>query len=418
MVEKEQAVISEEEAAQYDRQIRLWGLEAQNRLRKSKVLLVGLGGLGAEVAKNLILAGVEQLTLLDHKVVSAEDSRAQFLIPTGSLGSNRAKASESRAQNLNPNVKVKVDTDNVEEKPEDFFKGFDAVCLTCCSRDLLVKVDQICYQNNIKFFAGDSFGYHGYMFADLGEHEFVEEKMKVTKANKDVEDGPEAKKSKIDSTESTMIKKKIDFCRLKDALEIDWSSEKAKAALKKTPADFFLLQVIMKFRTDKGRDPQPSTFQEDCDLLLQIRNDLLDSLGVNPDQLPDDFPSCFRLKGASAVTSSGQSWLATVPIVEREHSCVVEKIVQLHEGAHVEWDRRKPEPLPRRHTWESPKSLCEQNPHDIWQYLYCSHGASLQNGRLLRRVLCEILLAWQLETVVISHNAMRFTDSKLSGPWS
>lgn len=31
MVEKEQAVISEEEAAQYDRQIRLWGLEAQNR---------------------------------------------------------------------------------------------------------------------------------------------------------------------------------------------------------------------------------------------------------------------------------------------------------------------------------------------------------------------------------------------------
>lgn len=31
MVEKEQTVISEEEAAQYDRQIRLWGVEAQNR---------------------------------------------------------------------------------------------------------------------------------------------------------------------------------------------------------------------------------------------------------------------------------------------------------------------------------------------------------------------------------------------------
>ncbi|XP_063793713.1 SUMO-activating enzyme subunit 1 isoform X2 [Pseudophryne corroboree] len=294
MVEKEEAVISEEEAAQYDRQIRLWGLEAQRRLRTSRVLLVGLRGLGAEVAKNLILAGVKGLTLLDHRQVSEEDSRAQFLIPTGSLGRNRAEASLERAQNLNPMVDVKVDTENIEEKPEDFFNQFDAVCLTCCPRDLLVKVDQICHKHNIKFFMGDVFGYHGSMFADLGEHEFVEEKIKVTKASREVEDGPENKKSKLDSAESTMIKKKIEFCQLKDVLEIDWNGEKAKAALKKTPADFFLLQVIMKFRTDKGRDPQPNTFQEDCDLLLQIRNDLLDSLGVNPDMLAEDFASyCF-----------------------------------------------------------------------------------------------------------------------------
>lgn len=48
------------------------------------------------------------------------------------------------------------------------------VCLTCCSRDVMVKVDQICHKNSIKFFTGDIFGYHGYMFANLGEHEFVE----------------------------------------------------------------------------------------------------------------------------------------------------------------------------------------------------------------------------------------------------
>lgn len=48
------------------------------------------------------------------------------------------------------------------------------VCLTCCSRDVIVKVDQICHKNSIKFFTGDVFGYHGYTFANLGEHEFVE----------------------------------------------------------------------------------------------------------------------------------------------------------------------------------------------------------------------------------------------------
>lgn len=41
------------------------------RLRASRVLLVGLRGLGAEVAKNLILAGVRALTMLDHHQVGA-----------------------------------------------------------------------------------------------------------------------------------------------------------------------------------------------------------------------------------------------------------------------------------------------------------------------------------------------------------
>nr|XP_058136461.1 SUMO-activating enzyme subunit 1 isoform X1 [Dasypus novemcinctus] len=291
MVEKEEAGggISEEEAAQYDRQIRLWGLEAQKRLRASRVLLVGMRGLGAEIAKNLILAGVKGLTMLDHEQVSPEDPGAQFLIRTGSVGRNRAEASLERAQNLNPMVDVKVDTENIEKKSESFFTQFEAVCLTCCSRDVIVRVDQICHKNNIKFFTGDVFGYHGYTFANLGEHEFIEEKTKVTKVSQGVEDGPDTKRAKFDPSETTVVKKKVIFCPVKEALEVDWSSDKAKAALKRTTSDYFLLQVLLKFRTDKGRDPSSDTYGEDSELLLQIRNDVLDSLGVSPDLLPEDF---------------------------------------------------------------------------------------------------------------------------------
>lgn len=52
--------------------------------------------------------------------------------------------------------------------------GGGQVCVTCCSRDAMLRIDHICHQNGIKFFAGDVFGYHGYAFADLGEHDFVE----------------------------------------------------------------------------------------------------------------------------------------------------------------------------------------------------------------------------------------------------
>uniref|UniRef100_A0A3Q0RNR7 SUMO1 activating enzyme subunit 1 n=1 Tax=Amphilophus citrinellus TaxID=61819 RepID=A0A3Q0RNR7_AMPCI len=237
MIEKEDPVISEEEAAQYDRQIRLWGLDAQKRLRGSRVLLAGLGGLGAEVAKNLILAGVKGLTLLDH----------------------------------------------------------EQVCLTGCSRDLMVRVDQLCSKHNIKVFCGDVYGYYGYMFCNLGqEHNYVEEKPKVVKPSGESNDGPEAKKAKVDPSETTMVKKTASFCTLKEALEVDWTSEKAKAGLKRTPVDYFLLQVLLKFRTDKGRDPDPQSFPEDSQLLRQIRDDVLESLSLSSELLTDDFISyCF-----------------------------------------------------------------------------------------------------------------------------
>uniref|UniRef100_A0A914RTN8 THIF-type NAD/FAD binding fold domain-containing protein n=1 Tax=Parascaris equorum TaxID=6256 RepID=A0A914RTN8_PAREQ len=70
--ESVKVAISDEEKAVYDRQIRLWGLEAQNRLRNSSVLIAGLSGCGAEVAKNLMLAGLKSITLLDHRKASRE----------------------------------------------------------------------------------------------------------------------------------------------------------------------------------------------------------------------------------------------------------------------------------------------------------------------------------------------------------
>ncbi|ROK28197.1 SUMO-activating enzyme subunit 1 [Anabarilius grahami] len=294
-IEKEDNIISEEEAAQYDRQIRLWGLDAQKRLRGSRVLLVGLRGLGAEVAKNLILAGVKGLTLLDHEQVTEESRRAQFLNPVDADGQNQAQASLERAQFLNPMVEVKADTDPVESKPDDFFFQFDAICLTRCSKDLMVRVDQLCASRNIKVFCGDVFGYHGYMFSDLGqEHHYVEEKPKVVKGSNEANDGPEAKKPKVDPNETTMVKKTASFCSLKAALEVDWTNEKAKSNIKRIPADYFLLQVLLKFRTDKGRDPQPDSFAEDSHLLLQIRDDVLETMGLSSELLPNTFVSyCF-----------------------------------------------------------------------------------------------------------------------------
>lgn len=64
--------IDSNEAALYDRQIRLWGVKAQNQLKNSRTLVVGLNALGAELCKNIVLAGLN-VSVLDSHVVSARD---------------------------------------------------------------------------------------------------------------------------------------------------------------------------------------------------------------------------------------------------------------------------------------------------------------------------------------------------------
>jgi ubiquitin-like 1-activating enzyme E1 A len=79
--------ISAVESERYDRQIRLWGKEAQGRMQKSRVLIVGLGGLNCEAVKNLVLAGLS-VTLLDHGLCSETDLQYNFFLTRQELGEN------------------------------------------------------------------------------------------------------------------------------------------------------------------------------------------------------------------------------------------------------------------------------------------------------------------------------------------
>ena len=57
-------------------------------LTLGQVLVVGMGGLAAEVAKNVVLAGVAAVTVLDHRVATEADLASQFLFSFEALGKN------------------------------------------------------------------------------------------------------------------------------------------------------------------------------------------------------------------------------------------------------------------------------------------------------------------------------------------
>lgn len=86
----------------------------------------------------------------------------------------RAEASLERTQLLNPMVKVTADTSNIDDKDDAFIKSFDVVCATGCGTTTLKRLDRVCQEGAVKFYAGDVFGFYGFMFADLGTHEYAE----------------------------------------------------------------------------------------------------------------------------------------------------------------------------------------------------------------------------------------------------
>lgn len=137
-------------------------------------MLCGLSGFGAEIAKNIILSGIKSITFLDNRNLTDGDACSQFLAPRSELGKNRAVASLHRAQALNRMVEITVDTDCLDSKPDEFFANFDVVVVTETDTKTMVKVDNLCRMNGVKFFAGDVWGTFGYSFADLQEHNYVE----------------------------------------------------------------------------------------------------------------------------------------------------------------------------------------------------------------------------------------------------
>jgi ubiquitin-like 1-activating enzyme E1 A len=82
-----EVTFSAAEAAVYDRQMRLWGVEAQKRLQRARVLVAGLSALGAELAKNLVLSGMG-VTLQDARAVSPAAAAAQFFLNAEDVGAN------------------------------------------------------------------------------------------------------------------------------------------------------------------------------------------------------------------------------------------------------------------------------------------------------------------------------------------
>jgi ubiquitin-like 1-activating enzyme E1 A len=255
-----------------------------------------LTGVAAEVCKNIVLAGVKSLTILDPNPFGEMELGARFLIPHGEESKPKSVSAVPRLQALNPNVEVLGDSGQVEEKEEEFFTHFDVVCMTNCHSELQVKVNEVCRKHSIKFYSADTWGYYGYYFVDLGNHEYVEE-VSSKAESMDVEQKKKAASKhtngKDEQPDTRMEKKQLLFCKLSDALQFQFAELPPKH-FRRNPKTVIIIRILQEFFNKYRRNPSSNSEVEDKSELELLRSSLLKGMGLAEDFLASDFSKlCF-----------------------------------------------------------------------------------------------------------------------------
>ena len=101
-------------------QVPQFGSASQQRLTEAKILVVGVGGLGSPLSTQLAGAGIGQLTLVDHDVVSLSNLHRQSLYTEADVGQVKVLAAQQHLNDINGEIKIQaiqqaLSPDNAEQ---------------------------------------------------------------------------------------------------------------------------------------------------------------------------------------------------------------------------------------------------------------------------------------------------------------
>ena len=127
-------MLNDEELLRYSRQILLAqvDIDGQLRLKGSRVLIVGLGGLGSPVALYLAAAGVGELHLADFDTVDLTNLQRQVMHDTAAVGLSKVDSAMARLQAINPQVALVAHRQALDEDSLAQAVGAVDLVLDCC----------------------------------------------------------------------------------------------------------------------------------------------------------------------------------------------------------------------------------------------------------------------------------------------
>ena len=147
------------------------GISALKKMEKASIFISGMNGLGIEIAKNIVLSGINFVMIHDTHLTTLSDLASQFYLKQSMVGQNRARASLPSLQVLNEKVTVEASTSPLSV---DLIKNFNYIIVAeSLPESLLLTISNYCHENQKKLVIAESRGLFAYTFNDFGNNFIV-----------------------------------------------------------------------------------------------------------------------------------------------------------------------------------------------------------------------------------------------------
>lgn len=143
------------------------GAATMDTILTSKILVVGAGGIGCEVLKNLVLTGFEKIETVDLDTIDVSNLNRQFLFRRTHVGMPKAVVARDAVTKFNPRCEVVAHHANIKSANFSiaWFKSFAAVVNALDNVDARRHVNRMCLASGVPLIEAGTTGYLGQVFA-------------------------------------------------------------------------------------------------------------------------------------------------------------------------------------------------------------------------------------------------------------
>ena len=158
----------------YSRQIIFLGMETMEKISQLKIFIIGLRGLGVEIAKDIIVSGPNKVTIFDQNEVTIKDLCSNFYLSEKDIGKRRDESCVVKLQKLNKYVQVNYIKDNaninkIEDLKDIILENYNVIVVSeIISKENILFLDSISRENNICLIYSAVFGLSSFVFTDFG----------------------------------------------------------------------------------------------------------------------------------------------------------------------------------------------------------------------------------------------------------
>lgn len=130
---------------------------------QSRVLMVGAGGIGCELLKNLVLLGFGEIHVVDLDTIDLSNLNRQFLFRHEHIKKSKALVAKETAQKFNPRVKIEAHHANIKEAQFNvaWFRSFNIVFNALDNMDARRHVNKMCLAADVPLVESGTTGFNG-----------------------------------------------------------------------------------------------------------------------------------------------------------------------------------------------------------------------------------------------------------------